>query len=208
MKRDETVKNKNRLFIILSIIIVLTFVIIVEEVIPNLKEKDCKNRVFNEMQTKSNDVIQGIVGIIPENTEKDLLSHNGIGSGVIFDKKDNTYYVVTARHVVNVDNSKFKIFTKNTEFSGQTINVDDDVNFEIPDDNYYQSILSYLIDQCKNDNKGILKSMELEEINTMDESICNIYEKTNSTRALFAFFISYCCIWFLVSAPVANQIFF
>ena len=37
--------------------------------------------------------------------------------------------------------SKFKIFTKDTEFSGQTIKASDSVNFEIPDDNYYESLL-------------------------------------------------------------------
>ena len=57
-------------------------------------------------------------------------------------------------------------------------------NYLYFDDNYYQSILSYLIDQCENDNKGILKSMELEEINIMDENICNIYEKY---KILFGF---------------------
>ena len=77
------------------------------------------------MQDKSAHVVRGIVGIIHESEVNELTSHNGVGSGVIFDKKDNTYYVVTAKHVVDVKNNKFKIFTKDTEFSGQNIKADD-----------------------------------------------------------------------------------
>lgn len=150
-------KNKNIFFIIISIIIIVIVFVIMKEVIPMIQESDCKNRVFQEMQNKTDNVIRGIVGIIPENTKDGLSSHHGIGSGVIFDKKDNTYYVVTARHVVNIENNKFKIFTKDTEFSGQTINVRDNINFEIPDDNYYDSLLDGKIEYIsKTDDLAIL----------------------------------------------------
>ena len=65
-----------------------------------------KNLVFNDMQDKSYNVVRGIVGIIPEKEINGLTSHNGIGSGAIFDKKDNTYYVVTAKHVIKEDSLK------------------------------------------------------------------------------------------------------
>ncbi len=150
-------KKKNIFFIVISIIIVLVIFIIINEVIPIIKEKDCKNRIFNEMEDKSNDVIRGIVGIILENNKDDLATYKGIGSGVIFDKKDNIYYVVTARHVVNFENSNLKIFTKDTNFSGQTIKADDNVNFEIPDDNYYNSLLDGKIEYIsKNDDIAII----------------------------------------------------
>lgn len=150
-------KKKNILFIVLSIVIVSVIFIIINEVIPIIKEKDCKNRIFNEMQDKSNDVIRGIVGIILENNKDDLATYKGIGSGVIFDKKDNIYYVVTARHVVNFENSNLKIFTKDTNFSGQTIKADDNVNFEIPDENYYNSLLDGKIEYIsKNDDIAII----------------------------------------------------
>ena len=150
-------KNKNIFFIIISIIIIVIVFVIMKEVIPMIQESDCKNRVFQEMQNKTDNVIRGIVGIIPENTKDGLSSHNEIGSGVIFDKKGNTYYVVTARHVVNIENSNFKIFTKDTEFSGQTINVSDNTNFEIPDDDYYASLLDGKIEYIsKTDDLAIL----------------------------------------------------
>ena len=91
-----------------SIIAILT-IFFIQEIIPIINKKTAKNRVFNDMQDKSNDAIRGVVGIIPENDTDGLISHNGIGSGVIFDKKDNTYYVITAKHVLNQENSKYKI---------------------------------------------------------------------------------------------------
>ena len=89
-------KKQNLVFIILSIIVVIITFIFVKEIIPIFKEKESKNRVFKDMQDKSYDAVRGIVGIIPENEINGLSNHNGIGSGVIFDKKDNTYYILTA----------------------------------------------------------------------------------------------------------------
>lgn len=75
---------------------------------PIINENNSKKRIFNEMKDKFKEVIRGIVGIIQENEEEELTSHKGIGSGVIFDKKENTYYVITAKHVIDKDNSKLK----------------------------------------------------------------------------------------------------
>lgn len=156
-------KNKNVVFIILSIIAVIFVFVIVKEVIPIINERDSKNRILNDMQDKSDNVIRGIVGIIPENDTNGLTNHNGVGSGVIFDKKDNTYYVVTAKHVVNIKNSKFKIFTKDTEFSGQTIKADDNVNFEIPDDDYYDSLLDGKIEYISDTTDLAILSFEYDD---------------------------------------------
>ncbi len=125
-------KNKKIIFIILSVIVIIVFTIIFE-VISIINENKYKNRIFSDMEVKTDDVIRGVVGIVPESDSNGLTSYNGIGSGVIFDRKDDIYYVITAKHVINKDNSKFKIFTRDTEFSGQIIKADDNVNFEIPD---------------------------------------------------------------------------
>ena len=57
-------KKQNLVFIILSIIVVIITFIFIKEIIPILKEKDSKNRVFKDMQDKSYDAVRGIVGII------------------------------------------------------------------------------------------------------------------------------------------------
>ena len=104
-------KNKKLVFVILSVIAIVIPFCIINEIVAIRNEKDSQNRIFKEMQKESKEVIRGIVGIIPETKKDDNISHNGIGSGVIFDKKDNTYYIVTAKHVIENKDSKFKIFT-------------------------------------------------------------------------------------------------
>ena len=162
-------KNKNVIFIILSVVVVIVAFVIVKEIIPIINENESKTRVFNDMQDKSDNVIRGIVGIIPERDINGLTNHNGVGSGVVFDKKDNTYYVVTAKHVIDVNNSKLKIFTKDTEFSGQNIKADDNVSFEIPDDNYYESLLDGKIEYISNTTDLAILSFEYEgELTVLD----------------------------------------
>lgn len=139
-------KNKNIAFVTISIVLVILALIVTKEIIPIINEQESKNRVFTDMQNKSDDVIRSIIGIIPENDTDGLINHNGVGSGVIFYKNYNTYYAITAKHVVDIKNSKYKIFTKDTVFSGQNVKADDNISFEIPDDNYYESLLDCKIE--------------------------------------------------------------
>ena len=162
-------KNKNVLFIVISVFLLILAFIVIKEIIPIINEKESKNRIFNDMEVKSNDVIKGIVGIIPENDIDGLTNHNGVGSGVIFDRKENTYYVVTAKHVVDVENSKFKIFTKDTKFSGQNVKTDDNIIFEIPDDNYYKSLLDGKVEYLSNTTDLAILSFEYDgDLNVLE----------------------------------------
>ena len=138
-----------------------------------MNESKLKNRVFDDMQTKSDDVTRGIVGIIPESKTNELTSHNGFGSGVIFDKIDSTYYVVTAKHVVSDKNSKYKIFTKDTVFSGQTIETDVGINIEIPNDEYYESLLDGTIEYLSETTDLAILSFEYDG----DLTILNFEDK-------------------------------
>ena len=135
--------NKEKIRKILVSILCIAFVsILIVEIIPGIKEKNIKSRVFKDMQKESSSAMRGIIGIIPESEIKGQASHNGIGSGVIFAKKDDTYYAVTAKHVVEDKNNKYKVFTRDTKFSGETVRANPEVTFEIPDKNYYDSLLN------------------------------------------------------------------
>lgn len=57
--------NKNVVFIIVSVVIIIFTFFIVNEVIPMLYENNIKNRIFNDMKDKSIDVIRGMVEIVP-----------------------------------------------------------------------------------------------------------------------------------------------
>ena len=150
--------NKKKIMSILLCVVIVIFISIAFfEIVPIVKEKDIKTRVFKDMESKSSEPMRAVVGIMPESEKDGLTSHNGIGSGVIFDKKDNTYYVVTAKHVIENQDSKFKIFTKDTKFSGETFNTDENVTFEIPDDKFYESLLDSKIEYIsKTDDLAIL----------------------------------------------------
>lgn len=177
-------KNKNVAFIILSVVVVIVTFVIVKEIIPIINENESKTRMFNDMQDKSDNVIRGIVGIISESDINGLTNHNGIGSGVIFDKKDNTYYVVTAKHVIDVEHSKFKIFTKDTEFSGQNIKADDNVSFEIPDDNYYKALLDCKIEYISETTDLAILSFEYEGNLTVLNFESNKLSKNNKIMVI------------------------
>ena len=177
-------KNKNAVFIMISIIIVIVIFVVIKEIIPIFNENESKNRIFTDMQAKSDYVVRGIVGIIPESDINGLSNHSGIGSGVIFDKKDNTYYVVTAKHVVDVENSKFKIFTKDTEFSGETIKADDTVYFEIPDDDYYNSLLDGKVEYISDTTDLAILSFEYEGDLTVLEFETNKLSKNDKIMVI------------------------
>lgn len=132
-------------------------------IIPSKKEKESKERIYLDLKDKVENAKKSVVGIIPENKEKDGFSHNGIGSGVIFEKVDNTYYVITAGHVVEEKNDSYKIFTINTKFSGETIKADDNVSFEIPDETYYDSLLSSKIEYISENLDLAIISFKTEE---------------------------------------------
>lgn len=140
---------KKKLLVVILFFIVMIGIIF--ELVPYINEGNYISRTFNDLKDKIEEPLKGVIGIIPESEEEGLKSHNGYGSGVIFERDGNTYYAVTAKHVVSENNSKFKIFTVDTDFSGEVINVDD-IDIEIPDDNYYESLLDskieYMSDTC------------------------------------------------------------
>ena len=117
---------KNKKSIIIGLIIGIAIAVVSVLFIPIIHENNCKSRVFADMKKNEDIIKKSIVGIMPETEIEGLKSRGGFGSGVIFEKVDNVYYAITAKHVVDNSNSSFKLFTINTEFSGETINAGDE----------------------------------------------------------------------------------
>lgn len=137
---------KNKRIIIIGIIIGIIIALVLNFIVPIIHENNCKSRVHEDMK-KSEDIIKkSIVGIMPETEIDGLKNRGGFGSGVIFDKVGNVYYAITAKHVIEDTNSSYKLFTINTEFSGEKLNVGNNINFEIPDEKYYESLLDVKIE--------------------------------------------------------------
>lgn len=133
---------------------------------------------------KQEDIVKkSIIGIKPETEIDGLKARGGFGSGVVFAKEGNVYYAITAKHVVDAENSSYKLFTINTEFSGETIDVGNNINIEIPDENYYESLidakLEYMSDSTDlaiisfiSDEDLPVLEFEDKEINIGDRIMC------------------------------------
>lgn len=66
-------------------------------------------------------LISANVGIVSKVETEDSVSYGEFGSGAIFDKDEGYYYVLTAAHVVSVENAKLLVFTVNTEMKSETL---------------------------------------------------------------------------------------
>lgn len=72
---------------------------------PSLYEHQCKNRYFEDFSKKiTNEILESNIVIVKQerNIAEDVttFSWNVGASGVVFDSEDNTYYALTAYHVV------------------------------------------------------------------------------------------------------------
>ena len=173
--------KKKKIFLLSSLFIIL-FLLFYLFLIPFINDRACKDRIFNDLISKVDNMKKSVIGIIPEEKQDNYKNHNGLGSGVIFDKIDNTYYALTAAHVLNEENASYKVFTINTNFSGEVYKIDDKVSFEIPDDNYYDSLLNIKVEYISqsadlaiisfnsNDNLPIME-IETNKVNIGDRII-------------------------------------
>ncbi len=84
---------------------------------------DGRNIVYEDMKESfdKSGMISANIGIFSK-TEKDgNITYGEGGSGVIFRKDGDSYYALTAAHVVSVENAKLLVFTVNTEMKSEDI---------------------------------------------------------------------------------------
>lgn len=174
---------KNKKSIIIGILIGIIIMVLHFFIIPIIHENKCKSRIYPNMQQNEDTIKKSIIGIMPEEEINGLKSRGGFGSGVIFDKKDNIYYAITAKHVVDDNTKSYKLFTINTKFTGEIVDAGNNVTFEIPDDNYYESLIDAKIEYLSDSTDLAIISfissedlplLELEdkEINKDDKIMC------------------------------------
>ena len=156
---------KNKKGIIMGIILGVSIVVTYTFLMPVIHEKQCKTRKYEDMESKANMVERSVIGIINENEIDGLKNHDSIGSGVIFKKNEDIYYAITAAHVVIDKESSYKIFTRNTEFKGQVVNINDKTSavFEIPDNSYYESLLNGRVEYISDTTDLAVISFETNE---------------------------------------------
>ena len=156
--------NKRIVIIITIIICILLVSVLNMWFIPSRNEIKYKSIVYEELNEKIEEAKKSIVGIIPEEKWGSDSSYNGIGSGIIFDKNDNTYYVLTAKHVIEKENINYRLFTINTEFKGQIVGTDNkNIIFIIPDQSYYDSLINTKIEYVSDNSDLAILSFESDE---------------------------------------------
>lgn len=96
--------NKQKIFYLVTIIVVLTAQIFAVGIWPSVYEHMCKNRSDDEMaaQIDSNAYIQdAAINVIRVTESEGQTSWSDGASGIIFGKKGDTYYALTAYHVIH-----------------------------------------------------------------------------------------------------------
>ena len=95
-------ENK-KIIIGIGVFCFLVFLVFSLYLFPMWHDQECKNRVYSDLQNIAEEAKKSIIGIIPLKDDHGNVMHNGLASGVIFDKKDHTYYALTAAHVLEED---------------------------------------------------------------------------------------------------------
>lgn len=93
----------NKKIKITIIVAALILVCICIFIYPSLYEYQCKTRYFEDFAKKiTNDILESNIVIVKQEKkiENNTTTWNSGASGVIFDSKNNTYYALTAYHVV------------------------------------------------------------------------------------------------------------
>ena len=154
---SDKMKNK-KIIIGIGVFCFLVFLVFSLYLFPMWHDQECKNRVYSDLQNIAEEAKKSIIGIIPLKDDYGNVMHNGLASGVIFDKKDHTYYALTAAHVLEEDVISYRVFTSLTSFSGQTVQADDEVTFIIPDASYYDSLLESKIEYVSDEADLVILS--------------------------------------------------
>lgn len=114
--------NKQKIFYLVTIIVVLTGQILAVGIWPSVYEHMCKNRSDDEMtaQIDSNAyILDAAINVIGVSETDYSMSWSAGASGIIFERKGNTYYALTAYHVIhNGDSRYFRIRTSKTPSRG------------------------------------------------------------------------------------------
>lgn len=99
MKKGIDVKKKLTLCISVFAILVVVFIVLIW---PSIYDQQCKNRVYNDMAESLKAVNSSNIRIIAvTGNEDEGVGYSTSASGVIIDHIGNTYYALTAKHVVD-----------------------------------------------------------------------------------------------------------
>ncbi len=85
--------------------------------------EDSRSVIYEDMDAafEQSGLYSSNIGIFSKIVTGDSISYGECGSGVIFQREGDTYYALTAAHVVSVENAQLIVFTVNTEMKSEEI---------------------------------------------------------------------------------------
>ncbi len=135
------------------------------------KEKDKDVVIYDDMEKsfETSGLLSTNIGIFTKTVTEDSLSYGECGSGVIFKKEGNTYYALTAKHVVSHTDSEIIIFTINTELKTETIPGVED--FTILTEDSYAAMLPAKVEYTADaDDLAVISFTSEEDLNVAELS--------------------------------------
>lgn len=87
------------------------------------KNEDSRSVVYEDMKAafEQSGLLSANIGIFSRTETDGSVSYGEGGSGVIFKRDGETYYALTAAHVVSVEGAQLLVFTTNTEMKSEDI---------------------------------------------------------------------------------------
>lgn len=165
MKKERLIKYS---VILLCTCAVLVYTVLIQ---PVLYERSCRTRVFEDMRERLDEVTLSVIGILPRTEKEDgAVTYGGGGTGVIFAVKGNTYYALTAAHVVNNPEAENKVYTLKTEYSADPAL--EEMGIEAVAEGFYESLADVRIEYVSPDSDIAVISFK-----SQDELVCAEFEE-------------------------------
>lgn len=129
------------------------------------KNENGRDVVYEDMKDsfERSGLFSANIGLFAK-TEKDgSISYGECGSGVIFEKKDEMYYALTAAHVVSAGDAQMLVFTTNTEMKTEDIPGLENMNV-LTRDTYESMYSAEVVFVSKRDDLAVIRFSTDEEL--------------------------------------------
>lgn len=160
-------KNKLALFILILALIAVVFIVIVW---PSIYDHQCKNRVYNDMESSLSSVESSNIRIISvSGNEDEGIGYSAGASGVIFDHNDGRYYALTAYHVINAEDADHFIVATALTPSFDEYKKGKGITGHIPQSDYYEMMPEAKVEyQSEKSDLAIISFQSKEELDIVE----------------------------------------
>ena len=155
---------KKKPIIAAGAVIALVAAAVMLYIYPEMHDKECRERVFGDMQSKVDEVSTSVVGLFQKTEGSDgSVTYSGNASGVIFERDGNRYYAATAAHAVNGKDAAFRVYTAKTEIKRISDPALASIGLEVVDSSFYEGLSDVKVEYISPDADLAVVSFESED---------------------------------------------